>query len=73
MWSLSNRSIGALAAPTKNICYVISNHCCVTSLCMRKLNRLKENTAAVLLALYVLRALSGNGFTCHDVFEFFRQ
>jgi hypothetical protein len=31
------------------------------SLLMRKLHRHKENTAAVLLAVCMLRALSGNG------------
>jgi hypothetical protein len=33
---------------------------------MRKLHRHKENAAAVLLAMCVSRALSGNGFTCHN-------
>jgi hypothetical protein len=33
---------------------------------MRKLNKNKENLAAVLLAVCMLRALSGNGFTCHN-------
>jgi hypothetical protein len=36
---------------------------------MLKLHRQKENTAAVLLAVRVLRALSGNGFTCHNIKE----
>jgi hypothetical protein len=34
---------------------------------MRKLHRHKENTAAIVLAMCVLRALSGNGFTCHNI------
>jgi hypothetical protein len=46
-WSLSSLSIGALASPTENTCHVISKHCCVTSLRMRKLHRHKENTVAV--------------------------
>jgi hypothetical protein len=33
---------------------------------MHKLHRHKENAAAVLLAVCVLRALSGRGFTCHN-------
>jgi hypothetical protein len=39
----------------------------VTSLRMRKLHGHKDNTAAVLLAMCMLRALSGNGFTCHNI------
>jgi hypothetical protein len=38
----------------------------VTSLHMRKLHGHKENTAAVLLAVGVLRELPGIGFTCHN-------
>jgi hypothetical protein len=34
---------------------------------MRNLHRHKENTADVLLAVYVFRALSGNGFTYHNI------
>jgi hypothetical protein len=34
---------------------------------MRKLHGHKNNTAAVLLAVCVLRALTGNGFTCHNI------
>jgi hypothetical protein len=34
---------------------------------MRKLYRHKENIAAVFLAVCVLRALSGNGFTCDNL------
>jgi hypothetical protein len=39
----------------------------VTSLRMRKLHRHKESNAAVLLVMCVLWALSGNGFTCHNI------
>jgi hypothetical protein len=45
--------------------YMISKHCCVMSLYMHKLQRHNRNTAAVLLAMCVLWALSGNEFTCH--------
>jgi hypothetical protein len=51
--SLSSQSIGALSGPKKSTCHVISKHCCVTSLRMRKLHRHKENTAAVLLVVCV--------------------
>jgi hypothetical protein len=34
---------------------------------MRKLHRHNENAAAVLLAVCMLRALSGSGFTCHTI------
>jgi hypothetical protein len=51
----------------KNICHVISKHCCVTSLRMCKLHGHKDNTAGVLLAVCVLRALPGNGFTCRNI------
>jgi hypothetical protein len=33
---------------------------------MRKLHRPEENTAAVLLAVFVLRELSDNGVACHN-------
>jgi hypothetical protein len=39
----------------------------VTAPHMRKLHGHKENTAAVLLVVSVLRALPGNGFTCHNI------
>jgi hypothetical protein len=64
------QSIGAVAEPRENTCHVISKHCCVTSLRMSKLHRNKDNATAVLLAVYVLRALSGNGNTCHNIFNF---
>jgi hypothetical protein len=72
-WSLSSHSIGTLAGPEENTYHVISKYCCVTSLRRRKLHRHKENAAAVLLTVCVcvcvcvLRALSGNGFTCHNI------
>jgi hypothetical protein len=36
---------------------------------MRKLCRHNENTAPVLLAVFVLQALPSNGFTCHNIFH----
>jgi hypothetical protein len=33
---------------TENTCHVIPTHCCITSLCIRKLHENRENTAAVL-------------------------
>jgi hypothetical protein len=55
-----------MAGPTEKTCHVISKHCCVTSLRMCKLHRHKENAAAILLAVCMLRALSSGGFTCHN-------
>jgi hypothetical protein len=48
---------------------MIAEHSCVTSLRMRKLHKHKDNNAAVLLAVCMLRALSGKGFTCHKIFN----
>jgi hypothetical protein len=47
---------------------MIAKHCYGdTSLRMRKLHGHKENAAALLLAVCVMRGMHSNGFTCHNV------
>jgi hypothetical protein len=52
--------------------HVFAKHCRgVTSLHMCKLHGHKETTAAVSLAVCVLRVLPSNGFTCHNIYIYY--